>query len=104
MSDIKILRLSTGEDVITKVTDRSPEKIHVEKAFVIIPQQVAPGKPVQLVMTPHLPYSASDSYAISADKVVAEVDPKPEILASYQKNTSQILQPNPGLITETKLP
>jgi len=32
------------------------------------------------------------------------VTPKPEILKSYQQNTSSIIAPKPDLITETKLP
>ena len=31
-------------------------------------------------------------------------DPKDEIRKSYEQNTSRILTPNKGLITETKLP
>ena len=50
MSDVKVLRLSTGEDVIAKV-DSGTEKVTLEKPFVIIPQQLGPGKPVQLMMS-----------------------------------------------------
>ena len=49
MSDVKVLRLSTGEDVIAKV-DTGTEYHTLEKPFVIIPQQMGPGKPVQLMM------------------------------------------------------
>ena len=50
MSDVKVLRLSTGEDVIAKV-DSGSEKVTLEKPFVIIPQQMGPGKPVQLMLS-----------------------------------------------------
>ena len=39
-SDIKILRLSTGEDVIAKVGEND-QGVSLNKAFVIIPQQSA---------------------------------------------------------------
>ena len=32
------------------------------------------------------------------------VDPKEEILKSYQQNTSSIIQAFPGLMTENKVP
>tara|TARA_Y200000002_G_C22551891_1_gene608588 strand:+ start:111 stop:422 length:312 start_codon:yes stop_codon:yes gene_type:complete len=103
MSEVKILRMSTGEDVIGKVTI-SQQLITIEKSFVIIPTQSAPGKPVQLMMSPYMPYSADDEVIIDESKVVTMVTPKPEILKSYQQNTSSIIAPKPELITETKLP
>tara|TARA_B100001057_G_C22458220_1_gene797779 strand:+ start:65 stop:376 length:312 start_codon:yes stop_codon:yes gene_type:complete len=103
MSEVKILRMSTGEDVIGKIT-QSQQLITIEKSFVIIPTQSAPGKPVQLMMSPYMPYSADDEVIIDESKVVTMVTPKPEILKSYQQNTSSIIAPKPELITETKLP
>ena len=103
MQEVKILRLTTGEDVIGKMT-QSQQLVTLTKAFVIIPTQTAPGKPVQLMMTPYMPYSADDEVIIDESKVVTMVTPKPEILKSYQQNTSSITAPKPDLITETKLP
>ena len=103
MSDVKIMRLSTGEDIIAKVIDKDTEKTKLNKAFVIIPHQQGPGKPVQLMMTLYSPYSKSDDVEIKSQSIISMVDPKEEILKSYQQNTSSILT-SPGLITETKLP
>ena len=102
MSDVKIIRLVSGEDVIAKITDYN--NMELDKPFVIIPTQKAPGQPVQLMMTPYMPYADEDKITIAQDKVVTTVKPKKEILASYQKNTSKILTPNSELITETKIP
>ena len=103
MSDVKIMRLSTGEDIIAKVIDKDTEKTKLNKAFVIIPHQQGPGKPVQLMMTLYSPYSNSDDIEIKSQNIISMVDPKKEILSSYQQNTSSILTA-PGLITETKVP
>lgn len=103
MSDVKIMRLSTGEDIIAKVVDTNSDNTKLNKAFVIIPHQQGPGKPVQLMMTLYSPYSNSDDIEIKSQNIISIVDPKKEILASYQQNTSSILTA-PGLITETKLP
>ena len=102
MSDVKILRLITGEDVIAKV-EENDQGLSLNKPFVIIPHQQGPGKPVQLMMTLYSPYSKSNSVTIKNDKVISMVEPKEEILSSYQQNTSSIVTA-PGLITETKLP
>ena len=105
MSDVKIVRLQTGEDVIAKMDKDTMGNYTFEKPFVIIPTQSAPGQPVQLMMTPYMPYADEDKITIAQDKVVTTVKPKKEILASYQKNTSSIITAgSPDLITETKVP
>ena len=102
MQDVKILRLTTGEDVIAKVGEND-QGVSLNKAFVIIPQQIAPGKPVQLMMSLYNAFGKSDTVTISKDKIVFMTDPKDEILKSYEQNTSRIIKA-PGLITENKIP
>ena len=102
MDKVKIMRLTTGEDVIAKVGEND-QGVSLNKAFVIIPTQSQPGKPVQLMMTLYSPYGKSDSVTIKSDKIISMVDPKEEILKSYQQNTSSIIQA-PGLMTENKVP
>jgi len=50
MQEVKILRLSTGEDVIAKVGEND-QGISLKNPFVIIPQQSAPGQPISLMMS-----------------------------------------------------
>ena len=88
--------------MIAKV-EENDQGLSLNKPFVIIPHQQGPGKPVQLMMTLYSPYSKSDSVTIKNDKVISMVEPKEEILSSYQQNTSSIVTA-PGLITESKLP
>jgi len=104
MSDVKILRLTTGEDVIAKVTKNlEVDTVTLKQPFVIIPHQQGPGKPVQLMMTLYSPYSKDNLVDIKNNNIISMVEPKDEILSSYQQNTSSILT-TPGLITESKLP
>ena len=103
MQEVKILRLSTGEDVIAKV-DEGSEGVTLNKPFVIIPQQSAPGQPIQLMMSLYNAFGKSDTISLSKDKIVFMTDPKDDILKSYEANTSRIIQAKPGLITDTKVP
>ena len=103
MQEVKILRLSTGEDVIAKVDEGSGETVELKNPFVIIPQQSAPGQPVQLMMSLYNAFGKGDSVTLSKDKIVFMTDPKDEILKSYEQNTSRIIKA-PGLITENKIP
>ena len=102
-SEIKILRLSTGEDVIAKVGEND-QGVSLNKAFVIIPQQSAPGQPVQLMMSLYNAYGKKDTVTMNKDKIVFMSVPKDEIQKSYESNTSKILTPNTSLITETNIP
>ena len=103
MEKVKILRLSTGEDVIAKVGEND-QGVSLNKPFVIIPQQSAPGQPIQLMMSLYNAFGKSDTITIAQDKIVFQTDPKDDILKSYEQNTSRILQPKAGLITENAVP
>tara|TARA_B100000123_G_scaffold102772_1_gene75340 strand:+ start:377 stop:730 length:354 start_codon:yes stop_codon:yes gene_type:complete len=103
LDGVKVIRMTTGEDVIAKCEMRNSE-IVLNKPFVIIPQQAGPGKPVQLMMSLYNAFGKGDSIHVNRDKVVFVTEPKEEIKNSYEQNTSRILTPNKGLITETKLP
>ena len=75
-SEIKILRLSTGEDVIAKVDEGSGETVELKNPFVIIPQQSAPGQPVQLMMSLYNAYGKKDTVTMNKDKIVFMSVPK----------------------------
>ena len=102
MEKVKILRLTTGEDVIAKVGEND-QGVRLNKPFVIIPQQSAPGQPIQLMMSLYNAFGKSDTITISQDKIVFQTDPKDDILKSYEQNTSRIIKA-PGLITENTVP
>ena len=103
MQEVKLLRLSTGEDIIAKVGEND-QGISLHKPFVIIPQQSAPGQPIQLMMSLYNAFGKSDTITISKDKIVFTTEPKDDLVKSYEQNTSRILQPKAGLITETTVP
>ena len=103
MQEVKILRLSTGEDVIAKVGEND-QGVSLKNPFVIIPQQSAPGQPISLMMSLYNAYGKKDTVTLSKDKIVFMTEPKDEILKSYEQNTSKILTPKTSLITETSIP
>jgi len=103
MNEVKIMRLTTGEDVIAKVGEND-QGVSLNKPFVIIPQQSAPGQPIQLMMSLYNAFGKSDTITLAKDKIVFTTDPKDDILKSYEQNTSRILQPKAGLITENSVP
>ena len=103
MQEVKIIRLSTGEDVIAKVGEND-QGYSLKNPFVIIPQQSAPGQPIQLMMSLYNAFGKDDTITLSKEKIVFMTTPKDDILKSYEQNTSRIITAKPGLITETKVP
>ena len=103
MSNVKILRLTTGEDVIADVGEND-QGVSLNRPFVIIPQQKGPGQPIQLMMSLYNAFGKSDTVTLQKDKIVFMTDPKDDIKNNYEANTSKIITPTKGLITETKLP
>ncbi len=103
MQEVKLLRLSTGEDIIAKVGEND-QGISLHKPFVIIPQQSAPGQPIQLMMSLYNAFGKSDTITISKDKIVFTTEPKDDLVKSYEQNTSRIITSKPGLITENSVP
>ena len=87
MSNLKIFRLSTGEDVIgQKIDNNNSEVTDIKQPFVIVPMQSKPGGPVSLALTPYMPYAEEDTVSIKRNNVVAEVSPKTEIGNSYHQH------------------
>ena len=102
-SEIQLLRLTTGEDVIGNIK-KNENTITIEKGCVLIPRQQAPGKPVTLMLTPYAPYSETNTIDINKDVVVSFSKPKKDIQDTYIQSTSSIVTPKKQLITETGLP
>ena len=105
MADIKLFRLTTGEDVIGEIKeelfDENGIATHLVliKPFVIIPQQEAPGKPVTLGFHIYIPYGICDEVTFKHSNVIATVEPNPELVNTYKSNTGGVVEVKKQLIT-----
>jgi len=87
MSEVKIFRLSTGEDVIgQKLENNNIESTQIKQPFVIVPMQSKPGGPISLALTPYSPYADEDTVIIKNNNIVTEVSPKVDIKNSYNQH------------------
>ena len=105
MADVKLFRLTTGEDVIGKIKeeifDENGISTHVilEKPFAIIPQQEAPGKPVTLGFHQYIPYGKCDEVIFKNENIITSLQPNDELKKTYQANTGGIVEVEKQLIT-----
>lgn len=90
---VKLLKLSTGEDVVSDV------KRNAEGDYVLT-------KPHRLVLAreglgsmPLCPFAKSDTYVVPKQHVIWEADPEDEIRDSYASATGSIVVASSSLLT-----
>ena len=101
MADVRLFRLTTGEDIIGNIKEGDEESntITLQKPFVIIPQQEAPGKPVTLGFHQYIPYGKCDEVIFKNENIITSVQPNDELKKTYQQNTGGIVEVEKQLIT-----
>lgn len=93
MSDIKIVRLSTGEELIAtvKVSDTS---INLQDVAILIPTQQN-----SLGLAPFMAYSdAAKGMDVDNKFVMFTVDPVQDLKAQYQQMFNKVLTPESKII------
>jgi hypothetical protein len=96
MNDIKLVRLSTGEELITKLKSETDESYTLSKPAILIPA----GKD-QLAFGQWLPYAEiEDGITISKEYVIFVVDPVDDLKNQYSTSFgSGIVVPPTGAIS-----
>ena len=101
MADVRLFRLTTGEDIIGNIKEGDEESntITLEKPYVIIPQQEAPGKPVTLGFHSYIPNRKCHEVVFKNENIITSVQPNDDLKKTYQQNTGGIVQVEKQLIT-----
>jgi hypothetical protein len=85
MSEVKIVRLSTGEELLCKVEG---ESLTVSTPVLILP--TADGK---LSFMPYMPYADIEELTIKERNVMFMVDPTPELATQYKTMIGDVVVP-----------
>ena len=85
MSEVKIVRLSTGEELLCKVEG---ESLTVSTPVLILP--TADGK---LSFMPYMPYADIEELTIKERNVMFMVDPTPELANQYKQMIGDVVVP-----------
>jgi hypothetical protein len=96
MSEIKIVRLTSGEELIAKVDQSVEDYVVLKKPAILIPT----GKD-QLAFGQWLPYAnIENGITISKEYVVFVVDPMEEMAAQYNETFgSGLVVPKAGVVS-----
>ena len=90
MADIKLLRLTTGEDVVAEVTnqeyaDNVKTVTRIKKPFVLIPMAQNPGtsQESKLYFSPSIPFAENEEFDIKEENIITVNEPKIDIRDNY---------------------
>lgn len=84
MSDVKVVKLVTGEELLASVTDQIGVWL-LEKPYVMV------MGPEGIGTMPFIPYAETEEVVIDKNHVVVVLEPKESIKASYSKMVGKII-------------
>ena len=83
--NVKLLRLTTGEDIVAEVTYSDESITTISKPFVLIPMAQNPGEGAEtkLYFSPFIPFAENEEMSIKENNILIVNEPKPEIKENY---------------------
>ena len=99
-SEIKIMRLVTGEEIICDVSTESSSRYgvvyNIKDVAILIPTEAN-----QLGLAPFVPYSTAsvDGITIAEKDVMFVTKPVDDLRKQYQNMFSKLMTPNQGIVT-----
>ena len=82
--NIKLLRLVTGEDVLTEILDSGDIAYKIKNPLIVYIRPTETGVPT-VGMSQWIPYSADKEFVIKNDKVVVVSEPAEDIRSQYDR-------------------
>ena len=83
--NVKLLRLTTGEDIVAEVTYSDESITTISKPFVLIPMAQNPGEGAEtkLYFSPFIPFAENEEFDIKEENIITVNEPKSEIRDNY---------------------
>lgn len=89
MTDIRIFKLSSGEEIIAEVVEESSNSNHVS---IDMPFIVAINPEGKMFFVPFMPY-AGETLALRKSNVSIETRPAAQVAEHYMRMTSKVIAP-----------
>ncbi len=83
--DVKLLRLTTGEDIVAEMVYSDASITTIKKPFVLIPmaQNQSSGEETRLFFSPFIPFAENEEMIIKEENIITVNEPKSEIRDNY---------------------
>ena len=100
MANLRILKLTTGEELVGDIVEETPEKYRVENPCVL-GIAMGPNGKASLQMQPMLIFSEQKKVDILRANIIYDVSVAPEIENKYNEiyGSGIVLPPSQGIIT-----
>lgn len=82
---LQLIRLKSGEDIITNVLKEDEYGVKIENPVVLVPMGDGKGNKVQMGMVPWIPFSNDPEFTISHDWIVLLAVPNDEITDNWER-------------------
>ena len=93
MNDVKLVRLTSGEEVLCTLVKEGADTITITEPTVIIPTQER-----SIALAPWMPYAITDKMEINRTSVAFIIEPVEQLAAQYNEIHSKIITPNQKII------
>ena len=99
--DVKLLRLTTGEDIVAEVTYSDDVTTSISKPFVLIPMAQNPGSSTEtkLYFSPFIPFAENEEMILKEENIITVNEPKTEIKDNYLQYVGAIVPVEKKVIT-----
>jgi hypothetical protein len=98
MANIKIIKLTTGEELIGEIEDKGLSyTIKNSVVIALIPSRTNPQQP-SIGLAPWMPYAENEPIMISKQSIVYEAKPIKEMLNNYNSIFGGIITPPKTLL------
>lgn len=87
--DVKLIRMSTGEDLIAEVVDTT-NYLKVKNPCIVLIQPTETSR-ANINITHWVPYAADKEFEISFDHVIFMIDPADDLLNNYKAAFSPLI-------------
>lgn len=93
MSDVTIVRLTSGEEILCTISKEDGDTITINEPTIIIPTGEG-----QIGLLKWLSYAEADKVELSRTSVMFQVKPVPQLAEQYRSMHSKIITPNQKLV------
>ena len=82
---VKLLRLKSGEDIISDIVSENSENIKIKNPAMGMPLSDGRGNQVQVGLAPWMPFSESKEFELPRDWVLLLTEPASDIVNNYNQ-------------------
>lgn len=100
VDNLKILRLSTGEEILGEITEENTSQVKVKNPvrIMMVPSKADPQNP-NIGFAPFMQWSEEKELTLNANHVIVTATPITEFVNQYNSMFGGIVVPKSGLIT-----